>query len=195
MNDEPAHHPPSAEVILAATKAIGFTMASEPKTGSLLRTLAATKPAGQLLELGTGTGYATAWLLDGMDATSRLTSVESEARFQAIAIKHLGEDSRTHFVQADAAEYLTTAGSAQFDLIFADTWAGKFTHLDEAIALLKPSGLYVIDDMLAQPNWPAEHAKKITRLLEVLAARTELISTRLNWATGIIVAVKAKSSS
>ena len=195
MNDEPAHCPPSAEAILAATKAIGFTMASEPKTGSLLRTLAATKPGGQLLELGTGTGYATAWLLDGMDAASQLTSVDSEGRFQTIAQKHLGEDPRVRFVRADAAEYLSGAGSSRFDLIFADTWAGKFTHLNEALALLKPGGLYVIDDMLPQPSWPEEHGKKVSLALQELEARSDLLSTRLSWASGIILAVKTQPDS
>jgi len=190
MTDNPLHHPPSTNAILAETNAIGFTMASEPKTGSLLRTLAAAKPNGQLLELGTGTGYATAWLVDGMDAASRLTSVESEARFQGIAKKHLGADPRVRFIQADAAEYLTAAQPGHFDLIFADTWAGKFTHRDEAIALLKPGGLYIIDDMLPQPGWAGEHAQKMAHLLEQLTARDDLRMTRLNWATGIIIAAK-----
>ena len=50
------------------TEELGFTMASEPKTGALLAVLAASKPGGQFLELGTGTGLGTAWLLSGMDA-------------------------------------------------------------------------------------------------------------------------------
>jgi predicted O-methyltransferase YrrM len=190
MNDEPSSHPPRFEAIVSETAAIGFTMASEAKTGSLLRTLAAAKPAGQLLELGTGTGYGTAWLLDGMDAASRLISVESEARFQAIARKHLGEDPRVRFVHADAAEYLTGSEPGRFDLIFADTWAGKFTHLDQAIAVLKPGGIYVVDDMLPLPGWPAGHAEKIKVLLEELSLRSDLVSTRLGWSTGIIVAAK-----
>jgi predicted O-methyltransferase YrrM len=60
------------------TERIGFTRASEPKTGSLLRALAASKPAGQFLALGTGTGVGTAWLLAGMDASSALVSVDSD---------------------------------------------------------------------------------------------------------------------
>jgi predicted O-methyltransferase YrrM len=148
-----------------------------------------------LLELGTGTGYATAWLLDGMDAASQLTSVDSEGRFQTIAKKHLGEDRRVRFVHADAGEYLSGAGSNRFDLIFADTWAGKFTHLNEAIALLKPGGLYVIDDMLPQPNWPEEHGKKVSLALQALEARTDLLSTRLSWASGIVLAVKTQPHS
>jgi hypothetical protein len=39
-----ARIPPAVEAIGRDTNAIGYTMASEPKTGSLLMTLAATKP-------------------------------------------------------------------------------------------------------------------------------------------------------
>ena len=40
------------------TKALAFTMASDVATGAFLRTLAASKPGGALLEMGTGTGLA-----------------------------------------------------------------------------------------------------------------------------------------
>ena len=50
-----------------ATKASNFTMSSEVLTCSLLRTIARSKPAGKFLELGTGTGLSTSWILDGMD--------------------------------------------------------------------------------------------------------------------------------
>ena len=52
--------PEAASDILADTEALGFVMASDPKVGALL---AASKPGGRLLELGTGTGHGTAWLL------------------------------------------------------------------------------------------------------------------------------------
>lgn len=63
--------------IWADTRAFGFTMASEPLTCSLLRTLAASKPSARFLELGSGTGLSTAWLLDGMDSSSHLTTVNA----------------------------------------------------------------------------------------------------------------------
>ena len=59
--------PPFYAEINQATQTAGFTMASDVLTCSLLRTLAASKPAGRFLELGTGTGLSTAWILDGMD--------------------------------------------------------------------------------------------------------------------------------
>lgn len=56
-------------------------MGSDHLTGSLLRTLVASKPSGMVLELGTETGLATAWLLDGMDAQARLiTALANAAR-------------------------------------------------------------------------------------------------------------------
>jgi predicted O-methyltransferase YrrM len=183
-----------APVVISAiqreTVAAGFSMASEPLTGSLLRTLAATKPAGAFLELGTGTGLSTAWILDGMDDRSTLVSVDNDEHVQAIARRHLGHDARVSFHLSDGALFLSSLAGRQFDCIFADTWPGKYDHLDEALALLMPGGLYMIDDMLPQANWPAGHEAKTAALILALEQRDDLIMTKLNWASGIIIATK-----
>ncbi len=77
--------PEAYERIDEATKTLGFTMASDIQTCSLLKTLAASKPASRFLELGTGTGLSTAWILAGMDAYSSLISVDNEADFLQVA--------------------------------------------------------------------------------------------------------------
>ena len=77
--------PPILEDLIHATKNAGFKLASEPQTGSLLRTLAASKPSGKFLEIGTGTGIGTAWLLAGMDQDSSLISVENDKKFIEVA--------------------------------------------------------------------------------------------------------------
>src|SRR5262249_45492123 len=163
-------------------RACGFAMASEPLTCSLLRTLAASKPSGQFLELGSGTGLSTAWLLDGMDATSRLTTVDNDGRLLAVLRTHLGPDPRLTVVCADGEDLLRSLHGHQFDFIFADTWPGKYRLLDEALSLVRPSGLYVIDDMLPQANWPAEHAEKVADLVATLEQRRDFRITKLSWA-------------
>ena len=65
---------------------MSFTMASDYHTGSLLRTLAASKRQGRFLELGTGTGLATAWLLGGMDEGSHLVSNDTEPDLMQVAM-------------------------------------------------------------------------------------------------------------
>ena len=78
----------------------------------------------------------------------------------------------------------------KFDYIFADTWHGKYLLLDEVLSMLNKGGLYIIDDMLPQPNWPDGHHEKAINLVTVLEKRSDLILTKQNWATGIIIAVK-----
>lgn len=191
MNDlSNLHEPKSIQAIWADTRAAGFTMASEPLTCSLLRTLAASKPGGHFLELGSGTGLSTAWLLDGMDSNSRLTTVDNDESLLSILRNNLGEDPRLTVVCADGDDFLRSLSGQHFDFIFADTWSGKYRLLEEALALVSPAGLYVIDDMLPQPNWPEGHAKKVAHLVAALEQRSDFRITKMSWASGVIIASK-----
>ncbi len=173
-----------------ATKASGFTMASDVLTCSLLRTLAASKPAGRFLELGTGTGLSTAWILDGMDKDASLISIDNEPKFLDIAQQFLGKDNRLNLIDTDGGEWIEKNKPLRFDYIFADTWPGKYFYLDEVLTMLNKGGLYIIDDMLPQQNWPEGHQEKATHLIEVLEKRADLVLLKQVWASGIIVAVK-----
>jgi predicted O-methyltransferase YrrM len=153
----------------------------------MLRVLAASKPGGRLLELGTGTGLSTAWLLDGMDRDATLVSVDIDPGSQAVAREMLGADLRLEIVTADAAGFLRRQVGASYDLIFADAMPGKYELLDEALVLLRPGGLYVIDDMLPQANWPEGHAAKVPRLVADLADRTDLRLVSLAWSSGLVL--------
>jgi predicted O-methyltransferase YrrM len=172
------------------TKACGFTMASDMLTCSLLRTLAATKPQGKFLELGTGSGLSTSWILDGMDSESSLITFDHDEKLLAIANKYLGHDKRLSLVHADGEEWLNNNLGLKFDYIFADTWHGKYLLLDEALNMLNVAGLYIVDDMLPQPNWPEGHEEKAIHLVKYLESRSDLVLTKQHWATGIIIAVK-----
>jgi predicted O-methyltransferase YrrM len=143
------------------------------------------------LELGTGTGVGTAWLLAGMDASARLDSVDNDETVLAVAQRHLGSDPRVAFHLSDGGEFLSALPAApRFDVIYADTWTGKFTHLNVALSLLRPGGIYLIDDLLPQTNWPDGHAAKVAAFIEELEGRGELTVVKLAWASGLIMAVR-----
>jgi predicted O-methyltransferase YrrM len=174
----------------AATKSSGFTMASDMLTCSLLRTLAASKLSGKFLELGTGTGLSTSWILDGMDKESTLVSIDNDPLFLKIASDKLGFDDRLSLALADGGEWIEENKYQKFDYIFADTWHGKYLLLDEVLSMLNKGGFYIIDDMLPQSNWPDGHQEKVIKLIAYLEAREDLLITKQVWASGIIVAVK-----
>ena len=172
------------------TKASGFTMASDIQTCSLLKTLATSKPSGKFLELGTGTGLSTAWILDGMDSNSTLISFDNDERFLNIAQKYLGQDKRLNLILSDGEDWVRNNFGQKFDYIFADTWHGKYLLLDEVLEMLNKGGLYIVDDMLPQSNWPDGHQEKAINFVKYLESRTDLTLTKVNWATGIIIVVK-----
>ncbi|CAG5068605.1 tRNA 5-hydroxyuridine methyltransferase [Dyadobacter sp. CECT 9623] len=174
------------------TRTVGFSMASDIHTCSLLKTLAASKPGGRFLELGTGTGLSTAWILDGMDEGSTLVSIDNDADFLKIAKDALAKDPRVSLVHTDGADWINENSGEVFDYIFADTWHGKYLMLDETLNMLKTGGFYIIDDMMPQPNWPEGHDEKAKNLVAYLDSRNDLALTKQVWATGIILAVKIK---
>lgn len=182
--------PPAYAALLEATANTGFNMSSDLHTGQLLRTLAASRPGGRLLELGTGTGLSTSWLLDGMDKNATLISIDNDAMLLAVARQHLGNNARLQLVCSDGAAWIEAHRGSQFDLIFADTWHGKFLLLEETLALLREGGLYILDDLLPQPNWPEGHQQKVQELVATLVQRDDLAIAQADWSTGILIAAK-----
>lgn len=190
MNDSVDYNIPLAyNTIKQTTEEMQFNMASDLYTGSLLKTLVASKPSGRLLELGTGTGLATAWIVAGMDEKSLLVTVENNEMLIDVAKKNIS-DSRVEFVLADGYEWIKNYSGKKFDLIFADAMPGKYDLFEETISMLNTNGFYIIDDMLPQPNWPAGHDKKVDNFIAMIEGRSDLVLTKMNWSTGIVIVVK-----
>jgi predicted O-methyltransferase YrrM len=190
MDDEPRQIPARVEAAREVTARYGFDEASQDRTGMLLRTLAASKPDGCLLELGTGTGVGTAWLLDGMNAGARLTSVDRNLETTALARQVAGDDPRLKLVVGDIGEWLTAYNGPPFDLVFVDTWRGKYIERGQLLDMIAPGGLYIGDDLLPQPTWASEQPKHVETFLREVVQEDGLAVTVLNWSSGLVVAAK-----
>ena len=116
--------PVQYENIAEATKAIAFNMASDMQTGSLLKTLVASKPSGRILELGTGTGLATSWIIAGMDDKTNLITIENNELLLDIARNAL-QDARVEFVLADGYEWIQSYSGREIRPGICRCHAGK----------------------------------------------------------------------
>jgi len=114
--------PGEYEAIKEATIELQFNMASDLYTGSLLKTLVASKPSGRFLELGVGTGLATAWIVSGMDEKSSLIAIENNEILIGVANKNI-VDSRVEFILTDAYEWIRHYKGEKFD--FIDDFANR----------------------------------------------------------------------
>ena len=182
--------------ILAATQRIRGFPASDPRAGALLKALATSKPDGTFLEIGTGTGIATAWIVDGMHTNAQLVTIETSEKLANIAKRFLGHDPRITFHIMDAGVFVITQPEQSFDLIFADAAVGKFHLLPETLRLLKIGGCYVIDHMLPKSSTPEEqeHMLKVNEVITTLDQQEDLSLVKMNWATGLLLATKQKKT-
>ena len=190
MKNTAKNIPIGIQSILEKTRSIGFEQLSDPLLGQFLSTLSATKPGGRFIELGTGSGLATAWILQGMDTNSILDTIDNDETLVSIARKYLDDDPRVTFMLGNGEDLILKTKPATIDLIFADTWPGKYHHLETTLSLLKPGGIYLIDDMLPQETWPEGHAEKANQLIQSLESRNDLHLTKMIWSSGIIICTK-----
>ena len=190
MNDLVLDIPSTYLKIEEKTSQVGFSMSSDKFIGSLLKNLSASKPTGNFLEIGTGTGLALAWVVDGMDTNSKIISIDNDPKLLEVAVEAFQGDNRVQLVCADGEQWLEQYNGEKFDLIFADSWPGKYCAVDKTLNLLKPGGFYVIDDMFPQAGWPDGHQQKAETLIDYLENREDLHLTKINCSTGIIIATK-----
>ncbi|WP_246246803.1 hypothetical protein [Paenibacillus lemnae] len=58
--------------------------------------------------------------------------------------------------------------------------------LEEVLSMVKPGGMYIIDDLNPQPNWPEGHGDKVEELITYLESRNDFFMSKLNWSSGLI---------
>lgn len=154
MNNPSKTSPEKYKSIIEKSQEIHFEIYSQEDLGILLCFLIASKKEAWVLELGTGTELALYWILDGLGAKGIVVSVEKEAQYLKLAASFFAEDSRFQLVHQDAHLWVNENKKARFDLIFTDTWTGKFKELETVLNMVNPGGFYVVDDLNQQPDWP-----------------------------------------
>ncbi|MFC5815139.1 O-methyltransferase [Nonomuraea harbinensis] len=168
----------------------GFAYSCDPGVGRLLAVLAAGLPArARVLEIGTGTGVGTAWLVSGLTPRTDVTVTTIEYDAARAGLARQGEwPGFVEFRTGDALAMLP--GLRTFDLIFADSPAGKHERLDLTLGALGPGGTLLVDDMTADPAWPAEFRERQEGVRRTLLADPALAAVELAHGSGIILATR-----
>jgi predicted O-methyltransferase YrrM len=120
-----------------------------PAVGALLSLLARLSGGKAVVEVGTGAGVSSLWLLSGMSDDGVLTTIDIEPEYQRIAKQAFSDagigPSRTRLISGRAQEVLTRLADESYDLVFIDADPiDQPEYVVEGVRLLRPGGAIVV---------------------------------------------------
>ncbi len=173
--------------------------AVDPATGAVLRLLTAASGARAVIEVGTGAGVSTLWLLAGMRADGVLTSVDAEGEHQRQARLSLTEagvgSGRVRLIAGRALEVLPRLSDSAYDLVFCDAARSENAdYLTAALRLLRPGGVVVFAGALAggrvaDPSARDADTVALRELSRLVREEPRLVPALLPVGTGLLAAV------
>lgn len=120
-----------------------------PEIGEFLSLLIDIHQPERILELGTATGYSTAWLAQDNDC--EIVTIELKEREAKVARKNFKElelEDRVELLVGDAVEVMDEL-EEKFDFIFIDAAKGQYVEfLKQSLKTVKEGGLIVADNIL-----------------------------------------------
>ncbi|GII99634.1 putative O-methyltransferase [Sediminihabitans luteus] len=168
--------------------------------GATLAALAAGLGARSVVEVGTGAGVASLWLLRGMPEDGVLTTIDLEVEHQRAAKRAFAEagvrSTRTRTIPGRASDVLPRLTDGAYDLVLVGTDKPSYPdYAEQGLRLLRPGGMLVVDGALADDRVadPARRDEVTTIVREVgrrLRDDERVVPALLPVGDGLLVAVR-----
>ncbi|GAA1130146.1 O-methyltransferase [Arthrobacter flavus] len=194
--------PDEDEVLLRArdrSYELGVTPVSTG-VAAALTVLAATSKAQTVVEIGAGAGVSGVCILRGLGPQSVLTTIDSDVDHLRAAREAYAEagvpGNRTRTISGRAADVLPRLTDAAYDLVFIDAdKAGLPLYVNQAIRLLKPGGMLMLNDAMdqdrvADPAIREESTNTLRQVGRTIRDHEQLVSAMLPTGHGLLLAVK-----
>lgn len=162
-----------------------------PNQGKLLHLLARVQGARTILEIGTLGAYSTIWLARALADGGRLTTLEADERYAAVAAANIARAGLDHVVDLrvgkalDTLPQLAEEGAGPFDLVFIDAdKPSNPAYLDWALRLTRPGSVVIGDNVVrdgavTDPDSADPRVQGVRRFTELIAAHPRLTATTL----------------
>ncbi len=193
---------PEDEVVLAA-RGRATDLGCVPigaGAAAALTFLAAAIGARSVVEVGTGAGVSGLHLIAGMTPDGILTSIDVEAEHQRAAKTAFAEaaiaPTRTRLINGRALDVLPRLTDGAYDLVFVDGARPEYPqYVAEAIRLLRPGGVLVVDgalagDKVADPTQRDADTVAVREAGRLVRDDESLVATMIPVGDGLLAAVK-----
>ena len=118
--------------------------------------------ANRILEIGTAYGYSTLWMALALPPAGHIWTIDPDVERTEVArgfLERAGVAGKVDIINQPALEVLEMWSQRNLDIVFIDADKTEYpAYLEQAIPMLKRSGLVVIDNLL----WGSEAAEEPT---------------------------------
>ena len=168
-------------------------------SGALLRFVARSIQAKHVVEIGTGTGVSSLYLLDGMAEDGVLTSIDIEVEHQRAAKETLSAAEipagRFRLIAGRAMEVLPRLTDGAYDMVLVDADKSEYTlYFEQALRLLRSGGIIAFDnalwhDRVADPAQRDEETVALRDLVTMIRGHEGLTPVLAPVGDGLLLAV------
>lgn len=181
------------DAVKAAARARGVEIGTHdvsPGTGAYLRHLAQLLSAQSVVEVGTGSGVGSLWLLDGMIASGTLTSIDDEMEHSAIAKLAFAEAEiaapRFRLITNVVMDVMTKLADRAYDLVVYRHNSEDLTYaITEAHRILRSGGVFVIDNFFGGSKVP-DPAQRDPKTIALREAGKQIKSDTDSWMSVLV---------
>ncbi|MEE1618756.1 O-methyltransferase [Brachybacterium sp. J153] len=170
-----------------------------PGAGALMRMLAAAVQARTAVEIGTGSGVGSLYLLSGMHPDGVLTTIDPEVENQRAAREAFSEarvrTPRVRTIAGQPREVVGRLTDHAYDLVcFPAQAPHSLDLLQHARRLLRPGGVLVVPhalfhDRVADPAARDTSTRAVRELLRAVSECEDLVSVLTSSGDGVLAAV------
>lgn len=198
---------PEAEGVLARARERGTELGVDPVlpgAGALMRVLAAAVQARSAVEIGTGSGVGSLYLLSGMHPDGVLTTIDPEVENQRAARESLREarirGARVRTIAGSPRDVVGRLTDHAYDLVSFPAHAPHATDLlAHARRLLRPGGVLVVPhalyhDRVADPTARDATTQSVRGLLHAITEAEDLVPALTGSGDGVLAAVLRPSA-
>lgn len=170
-----------------------------PATGAQLAVIAGLTQAKNIVEVGTGAGVSTLWLLSA-SSDSVVTTIDSEPEFQNVAKETFKTSSiapnRVRTITGKAASVMGNMAEGAYDLVFLDIDPEDLDEiLPTAVSLVRPRGALIVShalwrDRVPNPTLRDDETSGMRSVLRNFETSEDFTSTLSMVGDGLLVVYK-----
>jgi predicted O-methyltransferase YrrM len=168
-------------------------------SGALLRFVARAIDARHVVEVGTGAGVSSLYLLRGMADDGVLTSIDIEVEHHRAARDTLTAaevpHGRARLIAGRALEVLPRLTDGAYDMVVIDADKSEYTlYFEQALRLLRPGGVMAFDnalwhDRVADPAQRDDATVALRDLVTMIRGHEGLTPVLVGVGDGLLMAV------